>query len=121
VNSLSAFSREHLERLDASMRAETLVQMRCLINRRLAELREWDAYWKEASLIRGELKALGHDLWRWDRDGEKSDLWGWNTRSSSKAGKLQIQFNFDDIVLIFWGDDEYVPSVVAVEDYSDRQ
>lgn len=115
------YSRERLEGLDADAREEAFVLMRQLINNRLANLREWGAYWKETKRILVELKALGHDLWRWDWDGEKSDLWGWNTQNLRKAGKLQIQFTFDDIVLIFWREGEHIVSVQPVGDYADRQ
>jgi hypothetical protein len=49
-----------------------------------------------------EMRALGHDLWRHDWDGESRELWGWDYAKKEGTGLLQLQFRFRGEVKTFW-------------------
>ena len=112
---MSWVTRKALEAMSAEARAAALEDLRAEIDRRLSGLGEWDAYWRQADAIVKELKRAGHDLWSWDYDGERRRLWGWDyNKPPAKAGRLQIQFDFEGTCRTFWRDDD--PTLGVVRD-----
>lgn len=96
------FSRHAIEALDASERRERLAELARLLSRRLAAFDNWEVYWREANFVIEELRAMGHDLWRHDWDGESRELWGWDYGRKTGTGLLQLQFRFRGEVKTFW-------------------
>jgi hypothetical protein len=92
-------SRKDLESLPAAERPEALARLRAMIDQRLSGA---TAYWPETQAIIAELKAVGHDLWSHDFDGDGRHLWGWDYMRLDTAGMLQIQFNESAPCQTFW-------------------
>ena len=72
------------------------------LTERLKTYKEWQRYWKEANNIIDDLKAVDHDLWPHDYDGRRKHLWGWDYMRLDSAGFLQIEFDFNGIVSLYW-------------------
>ena len=69
---------------------------------RLRAHAEWAAYWREVERVIDDLRAVGHDLWSHDYDGQRRMLWGWDYMRPEIAGQLQIQFDHQGTAKVFW-------------------
>jgi len=98
--------RAELEALPSDARASALARLRAHIDDRLAGALEPSDFRRETEAIIAELRAVGHDLWSHDYDGEGRHLWGWDYMRSNQAGRLQIQFNFRAPCQTFWRDED---------------
>jgi hypothetical protein len=96
------FSRETIENLPAETRRVRLAQLGEELSMRLRAHAEWAAYWREVERVIDDLRAVGHDLWSHDYDGKRRMLWGWDYMRPEIAGQLQIQFDHQGTVEIFW-------------------
>lgn len=96
------FSRETIENLPAEARRVRLAQLGEELSVRLCAHADWAAYWQEVERVIDDLRAVGHDLWSHDYDGERRMLWGWDYMRPEIAGQLQIQFDHQGAVEIFW-------------------
>ena len=96
------FARAVIEALPEPARRDRLAQLRAQIDAALAGHRDWDDYWARTQAVIDGLKAIGHDLWSHDYDGERRALWGWDYMRPEGAGKLQIEFDHQGTVRTFW-------------------
>jgi hypothetical protein len=96
------YERSSLENLQKNERKSILSLFEAELTRRLEPFTNWDEYWKETHEIINELRRIGHDLWSHDYDGEGTHLWGWDYMRMETAGFLQIQFDFNGKVKMFW-------------------
>jgi hypothetical protein len=96
------FSREAIENLPAEARRVRLAQLGEELTVRLRAHADSAAYWREVGQVIDDLKAVGHDLWSHDYDGQRRMLWGWDYMQPEIAGQLQIQFDHQGAVKVFW-------------------
>ncbi len=113
--SVESFSRTILESLTHGDRRERLAALAQALTHRLAEHSQWNEYWREVDAVIAELRALGHDLWSHDYDGERRHLWGWDYMHPKTAGYLQIQFDFEGPVMTFWRGEDAALGVIGDE------
>lgn len=99
------YERAILENLQDKERKIILTSFEKDLTSRLEPFSDWNKYWKEVDSIIKELKHIGHDLWSHDYDGEGKHLWGWDYMRMETAGFLQIQFDFNGKVKMFWRED----------------
>ena len=96
------FSRDAIENLPAEARRVRLAQLGEELSLRLRAHPDWAAYWLEVQCVIDDLRAVGHDLWSHDYDGQRRMLWGWDYMRPEIAGQLQIQFDHQGTVKVFW-------------------
>ncbi len=102
MNNYKKYTRTILENAIAEERKLMLTSLEIDLVNRLNSYSDWNKYWKEVDSIIEELKQVGHDLWSHDYNGESKHLWGWNYMKMETAGFLQIQFDFNGTVNVFW-------------------
>ena len=100
------YDRTILDNLQTQERKLLLLSLETDLTNRLKPFADWDKYWKEVDSILNELRHIGHDLWSHDYDGEGKHLWGWDYMRMETAGFLQMQFDFNGRVRIFWREDD---------------
>jgi len=105
MHSYQKYKRNLLEKLERDDRKSMIYLLEKDLTDRLKSYKNKDAYWTEVNKIIEALRTVGHDLWSHDYDGESKELWGWNYMDMKTAGFLQIMFDFNSEVQIFWRED----------------
>ncbi|PTX58975.1 hypothetical protein C8N46_11144 [Kordia periserrulae] len=105
------YKRVILENLEKEELNLTLTLLEADLTERLESFTNRDKYWQQVDIIITSLKNIGHDLWSHDYDGD-SHLWGWDYMRMETAGFLQIQFNFNGTVKVFWREDNQQSEIV---------
>ncbi|GFD83784.1 hypothetical protein [Tenacibaculum mesophilum] len=105
MNNYRKYKRTILESLENKERKLMLERLEVDLTERLKSFTNWDEYWQEVDEIITILKNNGHDLWSHDYDGNGKHLWGWDYMRMETAGFLQIRFDFNGTVKIFWRED----------------
>ncbi len=113
---LEKFARTTLESLPPIDRGKELDDLAEILTRRLGSTSSQQDCWDEITRVVEKLRALGHDLWSHDYDGESRHLWGWDYMRPEDAGYLQIQFDCDGKALVFWRGEDHVLGTVRDDD-----
>ena len=96
------FSREVLDALPEFERAARLQQLQVEIASRMRAANSPEAFFGASRGVVDELKALGHDLWSWDSDGEDVETWGGDYMRPTTAGRLIVTFQFEEGPRVEW-------------------
>jgi len=99
---LKEFSRVSFESLSDSDREIKLEELKQYLCKRLSEKLEHKDYFDEVYSIIQEFKAIGHDLWNWEYDGDSTALWGGDYMQPKTMGRLQLEFIFQTTVNVYW-------------------
>ena len=94
-------SRTVLDALPDADRVARLHELEVVIARRVSAAKTPEAFLRECRLIVDELRALGHDLWSWDSDGE-NETWGGDYMHPETAGRLLVMFEFRGSTRLAW-------------------
>ena len=98
------FGREAMISLDAKARSARLAALRVALMDRLSNEASASEFFAQSHALVEELRALGHDLWSFDSDGEEFETWcGDWTRSG--GGPLTITFRYPLQVEVAWRED----------------
>jgi len=98
------FCRTTLESLGEEARNKRLQELQDILTSRFSEISEHLEFFKEIDPTIAELKEIGHDLWSWDYDGEKTEVYGGDYMRPETAGKLVIEFTFPKVIKVKWED-----------------
>ena len=101
LRSRALHSRAVLESLPDSDRGARLRELEAAIARRVSAATTPEAFLRECRLVVDELRALGHDLWSWDNDGE-NETWGGDYMHPETAGRLLVMFEFRGTTRVAW-------------------
>lgn len=96
----SHFGRAVMEALSPMERQSRLTELELQLTDILRG-RTLEDYWREVQGIISALKAVGHDLWSHDYDGESAS-WGWDYMRPETAGWLGITFDPKRSVTTYW-------------------
>ena len=94
-------SRTVLDALPDPDRVARLHELEVVIARRVGAATTPEAFLRECRLVVDELRALGHDLWSWDSDGE-NETWGGDYMHPETAGRLLVMFEFRGSTRLAW-------------------
>jgi hypothetical protein len=100
----TTFGRGALTSLDAEARSARVAALRLALMDRLSIVASAGEFFAQSRGLVEELRALGHDLWSFDSDGEEFETWcGDWTRSG--GGSLTITFRYPVQVEVAWRED----------------
>jgi hypothetical protein len=99
---MEQYNRKILETLPVDKLKLTLTKLEVYLTKRLSGIAEWDNYWDESKKIISELKKEGYNLCSHDYDGESKSLWGWDYMNDADTSMLQVKFDFNGSVRVFW-------------------
>ena len=102
ILSKERFGRTALEELSGAARLRRLAELSEILTREIASAESHSAFFGHSPSVIESLRAIGHDLWSWEYDGDSFELWGGDYSNPSEAGKLQIEFLFPGKVRASW-------------------
>jgi hypothetical protein len=100
------FSPSVLEALPPAARAERLQQLSDELSKRIEGIRDGAEFFTLTRELVEELKAIGHDLWSFDSDGETFDAWAGDYAHPERAGKLTLTFTMGEGARAGWPPDD---------------
>jgi len=103
MNDAAHHSRTVIDALPDPDREKRLHELEAAISRRVGAASSPEAFMRECRRVIDELRALGHDLWSWDSDGE-SETWGGDYMHPETAGRLLVMFEFRGTTRVAWWD-----------------
>lgn len=98
----SEFSPEAIAALDADERVERLHRLETALTRTLAQNASPAQFFVRTREAIDELRALGHDLWSFDSDGDMFETWCGDWTRPEIAGPLTITFRSPASVEVGW-------------------
>ena len=97
---ISAFSPANLERLGEDERRRLLKNLGDSLTRRVSAAPDFE---REVSAVVGEFKAVGHDLYLYDSDGD-FQRWCGDWTKPEGSSKLLLEFHPADGVEVSWSE-----------------
>jgi hypothetical protein len=93
---------KELAALDESSRALRLREFEGVLASRFDEGLTREQFFATANRLVEELRALGHDIWSFDSDGETFEIWCGDYTKKGGGGPLSIEFRYPNKVGIEW-------------------
>jgi hypothetical protein len=95
---------QELATLDGSSRALRLRELEEEFTSRFDDGLSREQFFATANRLVKELRALGHDLWSFDTDGDSFEIWCGDYTQKGGGGPLSVEFRYPNKVEINWRD-----------------
>jgi hypothetical protein len=96
------FAPSVIAELDEGARANRLRDLEAALEGRLPRNASSSEFFAESRRAIDELRALGHDLWSFDSDGEAFETWCGDWTKPGGGGRLSITFRHPRTVEAAW-------------------